>query len=538
MQKYIINNIKLPYRTSKDAALTIAEKALLKFFSKRSIVSLAISKRSLDARKRDNINFVYSVTAEVEDEREIAEQKLLACGITRVREEELSPAFGTEAMAGRPVVVGFGPCGMFCALMLAEYGYRPIVLERGGDIGERERAVEKFISEQVLDENNNIQFGAGGAGTFSDGKLVTRINDKKCSFVLKTLVELGAPAQVLYEAKPHIGTDILKKVVANMRARLLELGAEIYFNTKFTGFSASAGKVTKVVTDKGEFECSLVVLALGHSARDTFEMLMEKGLSFVPKAFSVGVRIEHLQEEIDKGLYGSSAGDPLLPKGEYNLSHREGERGAYTFCMCPGGTVMAAASEAGGVVTNGMSRYARDGKNANAAVAVSILPEDFGESAKGAIEFQRALERKAFELGGKNYFAPAQTVGDFLSGGRGTLPTKVEPTYMNGKVAMADMHELLPAPSARLLENGLRDFGRKLPGYDAPYAVLTGIESRTSSPVRILRGESYTALGYDNIYPCGEGAGYAGGITSAAVDGINCAMHIMARYKAKTKENR
>ena len=533
MQKYVINNIKLPYRTSKDAALTIAEKALLKFFSKKSIISLNISKRSLDARKRDSINFVYSVTAEIDGAKNMAEQKLLAAGIMRLAEEELAPVFGDEEMQGRPVIVGFGPCGMFCALMLAEQGYRPIVLERGGDIEERERAVEKFLREQVLDESNNIQFGAGGAGTFSDGKLVTRINDKKCAYVLKTLVELGAPASVLYEAKPHVGTDILKTVVTNMRARLEALGAEIRFNTKFTGFTESLGRVTKVQTDKGELECPLLVLALGHSARDTFEMLMEKDLSFSPKAFSVGVRIEHLQDEIDKGLYGSAAGDPLLPKGEYNLSHREGDRGAYTFCMCPGGTVMAAASEEGGVVTNGMSRHARDGKNANAAVAVSILPDDFGGSAKGAIEFQRALERKAFELGGKSYYAPAQTVGDFLGGGRGTMPTKVEPTYMNGKVTMADMHELLPAFAAKLLENGLRDFGRKIPGYDAPYAMLTGIESRTSSPVRIIRGEDCTALGYRNIYPCGEGAGYAGGITSAAVDGINCAMHIMAKYKAK-----
>ncbi|MBQ9745216.1 MAG: hypothetical protein IJW21_00120, partial [Clostridia bacterium] len=492
----------------------------------------AVSKRSLDARKRESICFVYSVAAEVADAREVPEKKLLAAGITRVMEEELAPVFGDEPMAARPVIVGFGPCGMFCALMLALYGYRPIVIERGGDIAERERAVEKFLAEQVLDENNNIQFGAGGAGTFSDGKLVTRINDKKCAYVLRTLAELGAPANVLYEAKPHIGTDILKTVVTNMRARLESLGAEIHFNTKFTGFSSSAGRVTKISTDKGEFECSLLVLALGHSARDTFEMLMEKQLSFAPKAFSVGVRIEHLQEEIDKGLYGDAAGDPLLPKGEYNLSHREGERGAYTFCMCPGGTVMAAASEEGGVVTNGMSRYARDGRNANAAVAVSILPEDFGASAKGAIEFQRALERKAFELGGKNYFAPSETVGDFLGEFKGTMPTKVEPTYMDGKVTVADLHGLLPAPSAKLLENGLRDFGRKLPGYDAPYAMLTGIESRTSSPVRIMRGGDFTALGYGNIYPCGEGAGYAGGITSAAVDGINCAMHIMAKYKA------
>lgn len=532
MQKYIVNNIKLPYRTSKEAALKVAEKNLLKFFSKKDINSLVISKRSLDARKRDSINFVYSVTAEVDCDREIPERNLLSANMVKLCEESITPVFGEEKMASRPIVVGFGPCGMFCALMLAENGYRPIVIERGGDIAEREKAVEKFISEQILDENSNIQFGAGGAGTFSDGKLVTRINDKKCSYVLKTLVELGAPKQIMYEAKPHIGTDILKTVVSNMRARLVALGTEIHFNTKFTGFTSEAGRVNKVSTTAGEFECSILVLALGHSARDTFAMLMEKDLAFIPKAFSVGVRIEHLQEEIDKGLYGDAAGDPLLPKGEYNLSHREGERGAYTFCMCPGGTVMAAASEEGGVVTNGMSRYARDGKNANAAVAVSILPEDFGSNAKNAMEFQRSLERKAFALGGSNYYAPAETVGDFLGTFQGTLPSRVEPSYMNGKVKMTDLNDLLPPFAAELLKNGLRDFGRKIPGYDAPYAVLTGIESRTSSPVRIMRGGDYTAVGYENIYPCGEGAGYAGGITSAAVDGINCAMHIMAKYKA------
>ena len=532
MQKYIVNNIKLPYRTSKDAALTIAEKNLLKFFSKKDINSLTISKRSLDARKKDSISFVYSVTAEVSSDKVIPEKKLLAANTVSVSEEPLSPVFGNEKLDTRPVIVGFGPCGMFCALLLAENGYRPIVLERGGDIEDRTRAVEKFLAEQILDENNNIQFGAGGAGTFSDGKLVTRINDKRCSYVLKTLVELGAPTQILYEAKPHIGTDILKNVVSAMRKRLESLGAEIHFNTKFTGFESSAGRVTKIHTSKGDMECSLLVLALGHSARDTFSMLMEKQLSFIPKAFSVGVRIEHLQEEIDKGLYGDLAGDPLLPKGEYNLSHREGERGAYTFCMCPGGTVMAAASEEGGVVTNGMSRYARDGKNANAAVAVSILPSDFGENAKNAIEFQRNLERKAFALGGKNYFAPAETVGDFLSGFKGTLPSKVEPSYMDGKVTITDLNDLLPPFASELLRNGLRDFGKKIPGYDAPYAMLTGIESRTSSPVRIMRGTDLCAIGYSNIYPCGEGAGYAGGITSAAVDGINCAMSIMEKYKA------
>lgn len=531
MQKYIVNNIKLSYRTSKDAALKIAEKALLKFFSKNNIKSLVISKRSLDARKKDSISFVYSVTAEVENDKHIPEKRLLSENMVLVKEESISPVFGTERMESRPIVVGFGPCGMFCALLLAEYGYRPIVIERGDDIESRERAVEKFLREQILDTDSNIQFGAGGAGTFSDGKLVTRINDKKCAYVLKTMVELGAPAQILYEAKPHIGTDILKTVVTNMRIKLESLGAEIHFNTQFTGFSSSLGKVTKIATDKGEFECSALILALGHSARDTFSMLMDKELPFEAKAFSVGVRIEHLQSEIDKGLYGDNAGDPLLPKGEYNLSHREGDRGVYTFCMCPGGTVMAAASEQGGVVTNGMSRYARDGKNANAAVAVSVLPSDFGCSAKGAINFQRELEKRAFICGGSNYYAPSESVGDFLGTFKGTDPSDVLPTYMDGKVKITDLNGFLPPFVSEFLKMGLRNFGKKLPGFDAPYAMLTGIESRTSSPIRITRNNDYTAIGYENIYPCGEGAGYAGGITSAAVDGINCALAIMGKYR-------
>ena len=531
MQKYIVNNIKLSYRTSKEEALKIAEKTLLKFFSKNNIKNLVISKRSLDARKKDNINFVYSVTAEIDNDKQIPDKRLLSENMVLVNEEEIIPSFGNESMTSRPVIVGFGPCGMFCALLLAEYGYRPIVIERGSDIGPREKAVERFLREQVLDVNSNIQFGAGGAGTFSDGKLVTRINDKKCAYVLKTLVDLGAPAQILYEAKPHIGTDVLKDVVTNMRKRLESLGAEIYFNTKFTGFSSSFGNVTKITTDKGDFECSTLSLALGHSARDTFSMLMEKQMSFEAKPFSVGVRIEHLQNEINKGLYGNNAGDPLLPKGEYNLSHRDGDRGVYTFCMCPGGTVMAAASEEGGVVTNGMSKYARDGKNANAAIAVSVLPSDFGGSVKGAIDFQRELERKAFAFGGSNYYAPCETVGDFLDGFKGTEPSTVSPTYMDGKVKITDLNDVLPPFVAEFLKTGLHNFGRKIPGFDNPCAVLTGVESRTSSPVRIPRNNDYTAIGFDNIYPCGEGAGYAGGITSAAVDGVNCALAIMSRYK-------
>ena len=528
--KLVVRNIRTPITVTEREVMEQAEKRLAPLLGKKDITGIHIYRRSVDTRRR-NITFVWSVA--VDTDRTLSEGELSLCDSAPLPESDPLDGLerGTELLEDRPVVVGFGPCGMFCALLLAEYGYRPIVIERGEDIEPREKAVEKFLSEQILDENSNIQFGAGGAGTFSDGKLVTRINDKKCSYVLKTMVELGAPAHILYEAKPHIGTDILKTVVTNMRKKLESLGTDIYFNTKFTGFSTSCGKVTKISTTKGDFECSALILALGHSARDTFAMLMKKELSFVPKAFSVGVRIEHLQNEIDKGLYGDNAGDPLLPKGEYNLSHREGERGVYTFCMCPGGTVIAAASEQGGVVTNGMSRYARDGKNANAAVAVSVLPSDFGGSAQNAIEFQRELEKKAFAIGGSNYHAPAETVGDFLGTFKGTEPSLVSPTYMDGKVKITDMGALLPSFVAEFLKKGLSDFGRKLPGFDMPYAMLTGIESRTSSPIRIMRNSDYTAFGYDNIYPCGEGAGYAGGITSAAVDGLNCALGIMAKYK-------
>lgn len=530
MPKYIVNNIKLPYRTSRDAALKAAEKHLLKFFSKENIISLNISKRSVDARKKDNICFVYSVSAEISDKRILDSKKLLSENIVGINEEKIEPIFGNTKMTERPVIVGFGPCGMFCSLLLAEYGFKPIIIERGSDIPQRTVDVERFLKNQALDTESNIQFGAGGAGTFSDGKLITRINDKKCSFVLKTMAELGAPEEILYEAKPHIGTDNLKKVVSNMKNRLESLGAEIHFNTKFIGFSESGNGISSVITDKGEIKCSLAVLALGHSARDTFSFLLKKNFEIIPKIFSVGVRAEHLQTDIDKGLYGVHAGDPILPKGEYSLSYREGERGVYSFCMCPGGNVIAAASEDGGVVTNGMSYYKRDEKNANSAIAVNVLPDDYGNTAENAIAFQRALERKAFIAGGTDYSAPSQTLGDFLNGFKATAPTKVLPTYMDGKVKMCDLNTVLPPFVSDMLKKGFSVFGKKLPGFDAHDTVLTGVETRTSSPLRIMRKDDFTAIGYDNIYPCGEGAGYAGGITSAAVDGVNCALSIMSKY--------
>ena len=530
MTQYIIQNIKLPFEISKDEAFAIAKHRLSKFFSKKSIGEMKIYKTSVDARKKDNICFVYSVSAEVFSSSHVDEKLLAKEGIVPLAEEKIHVKIGDEPLTERPVIVGFGPCGMFCALMLAEQGYSPIVIERGSNVEKRTMDVERFSRFGILDPESNIQFGAGGAGTFSDGKLVTRINDSKCSFVLSTFHEYGAPDEILYKAKPHIGTDYLKIVVSRIENRIRELGGEIYYDTRFEDFSVSNEKVVSVHTSKGDFPCGALILALGHSARDTFSMLSSKGVSMIPKAFSVGVRIEHLQEDIDFALYGRSAGNPLLPKGEYNLSCHNGDRGVYTFCMCPGGQVVSAASENGGVVTNGMSNYSRDGRNANSAVAVSVNPSDYGNTIETAVEFQRALEQQAYIAGGKNYYAPCQTVGDFLGKTYGKEPTRILPTYRDGGVTMTSLDTVLPDFVAESLRFGLMNFDRKIKGFATDDALLTGVETRTSSPLRIPRTEQYLALGFQNLYPCGEGAGYAGGITSAAVDGIKCALSFMERY--------
>lgn len=530
MAQYIVQNLKLPIEASKDDFYAAARKRLLKFFSTKDIGKMSLYKTSVDARKKDSICFVSSVSVEIRGHAD--EKKLAKDFIVPITETAFSVSYGVEPLEERPVVVGFGPCGMFCALLLAEHGYRPIVIERGSSVEKRTKDVERFFSHGILDPESNIQFGAGGAGTFSDGKLVTRINDPKCGYVLEQMHKLGAPDEILYKAKPHIGTDYLKIVVSRMEEKLKALGADILFDTKLEDLLTSNGNITGILTNKGTIPCGTLVLALGHSARDTFSMLQKQGLPMKPKAFSVGVRIEHLQENIDRALYGEMAGHPKLPKGEYNLSCHHGNRGVYTFCMCPGGEVVAAASEYAGVVTNGMSRFLRDGKNANSAVAVSINPEDYGATVEKAIAFQRELEQNAFIASGKTYAAPCQTVGGFLKKTKGSEPSKVSPTYRNGNVTLCEMDHILPDFVSNALRFGLENFDRKLRGFAADDAVLTGVETRTSSPIRISRNENFVAEGFDNLYPCGEGAGYAGGITSAAVDGIKCALAIMARYRA------
>ncbi len=530
----VFRNIKLPY--DKDAGIAF-ENAYKKAQSAGVGVKLAdarIYKKSIDARRiNGKPNFIYSVAFPTDEK--LDEQLLLKYDAVYAISEEINPVFGDEKLCSRPIVVGFGPCGMYAALLLAENGYRPIVIERGSDADNRRAAVKRFYKTGALEESN-IQFGAGGAGTFSDGKLVTRINDPRCSYVFETMVKLGAPEEILYNAKPHVGTDKLLGVVRNAAHRIKELGGEIRYNVKLTDITVENGRITKIKTDDGaELDASVLILAIGHSARDTYEMLFKKSVSMEAKPFSVGVRVEHFQSRVDESLYGKLAGDPRLPKGEYALSHREGTRAVYTFCMCPGGEVVAAASEEGGVVTNGMSSFARDGKNANAAVAVSVSPEDFGSSPMDGIEFQRRLERAAFELGGGKYRAPCETVGDFIEGKTTGLrtPKIIRPTYMNGNVRVAPLDTVFPKFVNDMLKRGFEVFGNKMRCFKDPAAPMTGVETRTSAPLRILRGERYTALGIDNLYPGGEGAGYAGGITSAAVDGINIAVAIMERYKTE-----
>ncbi len=531
MSQYIVQNIKLSFEISKDEAFAVAKHRLLKFISPKSLGEMKIYKTSVDARKKDNICFVYSVCANVTGASRVDEKRLVREGIVPLKEDCMNIRFGEEALASRPVVVGFGPCGMFCALILAENGYRPIVIERGSDVEKRTADVERFSKFGILDPESNIQFGAGGAGTFSDGKLVTRINDEKCAYVLSTFHAFGAPDEILYKAKPHIGTDYLKIVVARMAEKICELGGDIFYDTKLLDFHLTEGRINSVHTNKGDIPCGALILSLGHSARDTFSMLKAKGIAMIPKPFSVGVRIEHLQEDIDAALYGKAAGHPKLPKGEYNLSCHHGDRGVYTFCMCPGGQVVSAASEDGGVVTNGMSHFMRDGRNANCAVAVSVNPEDYGNTIETAIGFQRELEQRAYLMGGKAYAAPCQTVGAFFGKDVSSEPSRVLPTYRDGNVKITSLDEVLPRFVSDSLKFGLVDFDRKIKGFAANDAVLTGVETRTSSPLRIPRDDRFLAEGFGNLYPCGEGAGYAGGITSAAVDGIRCALALMERYQ-------
>lgn len=532
----IFDAIALSPDSSDGDAVGIVKKKLDAIGISLSGRSLDVCKKSVDARKKDDIRLVYSVAVSGEPFSDKERAKLDRLGARRIKNGELSFDYGSEEMSSRPLVVGMGPAGLFCALILAEQGYRPIIIDRGDGVRDRVSAMERFYTSHVLDPESNVQFGAGGAGTFSDGKLVTRINDPICSYVLETFARFGAPEEIKIKAKPHIGTDILRDVVDCMLSYIEELGGTVKYRCRLEGLYERSDGAVIAKTSRGDIEASAIVLALGHSARDTYKTLIEDQFDIIPKPISVGVRIEHKRSFIEEALYGRFAGHKNLGAAEYAISDTKGERGVYTFCMCPGGEVMAATSEEGGVAVNGMSYYKRDGVNSNSAVLVSVGVDDIapveGSVALGAIEFQRRIERAAFVAGGGDYAVPVQTVGDFLAEKSGTEPYEVMPTYMNGSnFKTASMDNVLPRFVCGSLRYGLRSFDKKIKGFASDSALLSGAETRTSAPLRILRGENMIALGKKSIYPCGEGAGYAGGITSAAVDGIKTAMAIIGRFK-------
>jgi uncharacterized FAD-dependent dehydrogenase len=489
----------------------------------------AVARRGNDARKRGAIKLVYSIDLAVQDEAAVLAAH---AGDPHVkRTPDTAYKFPTRAPVGwngtRPVVIGAGPCGLLAALVLAQMGFRPIIIERGKAVRERTKDTWGLWRRGVLEPESNAQFGEGGAGTFSDGKLYSRIKDPRylSRKVLTEFVAAGAPAEILTEAHPHVGTFRLVTMVMAIRDTIEALGGEYRFGTRVDDFEIADGQLTGLHLSTGEFlPAEQVILAVGHSARDTFEKLHERGVFIEPKPFAIGVRIEHPQGWIDRARYGANAGNPILGPAAYSLAHKAANgRSVYSFCMCPGGRVVAATSEPGRVVTNGMSQYSRAEFNANSGLVVDISPErDFPGGPLAGVELQRRLESLAFVAGGSNYQAPGQTVGDFLAGKVGSEFGAIVPSYQPG-VKPTDLAECLPAFVLDAIREALPVFGRQMPGYDHPDVVMTGVETRTSSPVRITRGAGFQSVNTKGLYPAGEGAGYAGGILSAAVDGIKVA---------------
>lgn len=498
----------------------------------KDIKTYHISKKSVDARKKDAILFTYSIDVELNGDENSIVKRLGNSKISIIKPFVYSVPENKRKNTLRPVVVGFGPAGMFAALILAQQGLRPIVLERGKPVEDRQKDVNDFWNNRKLNENSNVQFGEGGAGTFSDGKLTTGIKSPYCPKVLEELHLAGAPEEILYSSKPHIGTDRLAIVVSNIRKRIQKLGGEVLLESKLESLIVANGFIHGVTCSNKngqllDIETDAVILAIGHSARDTTEMLFKSGVAIIQKAFSVGARIEHPQKLINQAQYGNFAGHKALGAADYKLAcHSLHERGAYTFCMCPGGTVVAAASERGGIVVNGMSELARDGENANSALLVGIEPENFpSDHPLAGIYYQREIEQKAFKLGGSDYKAPAQLVGDFLNFRESKSLGNVAPSCPTG-VTLCSIDECLPEAVTKTMRSAIVEMDRKLKGFNLADAVLTAPETRSSSPVRMLRDE-FCQANISGLYPCGEGAGYAGGIISAAVDGIKCAHAVL-----------
>ena len=495
------------------------------------IVSFKVVKRSIDARRKPDLYYSYIVDVLVDNENSVFNKVRPSNDILMVSDEEYKfEAKGSKKLENRPVVVGSGPCGLICGYMLALYGYKPIIIERGKNVLERDKDVNLFWKTGKLDNNSNIQFGEGGAGTFSDGKLNTLIKDKNNYHkkVFSIFVENGAPSEILYENKPHIGTDLLKRVVSSIRNKIIELGGEVRFNTCLTDINISNNKLESVVLNNKEvLPCDVLVLAIGHSARDTIQMLYKKKIEMKAKPFAVGIRIQHKQEMINLSQYGVKY-HKLLKAASYKLTARSSDgRGVYTFCMCPGGYVINASSEQGGLCVNGMSNYNRDSGNANSAVIVTVLPDDYGTSPMDGIEFQRKIEHKAYELGrGK---IPVSLFGDYKNNRISSMFGSVKPVF-KGNYEFCNVNDMFPDYINNALKEGIISFDKKIKGFASDDAIIAGPEARTSSPIRIIRSDNGEAsvLG---IYPSGEGAGYAGGITSAAIDGLVTFERIASVYK-------
>ncbi|MGS2720586.1 NAD(P)/FAD-dependent oxidoreductase [Paraglaciecola aestuariivivens] len=533
-----INEIKLPLNHEEQA---LSQAILQKLQIPASqLQSFKVFKRAYDARNKADILLIYTLDVEV------LEPELLLTKFAKDPHVRKTPdmtykfvAKAPDNLTQRPVVVGLGPCGLFAALILAQMGFKPIVLERGKAVRERTKDVFGFWRKQPLNTESNVQFGEGGAGTFSDGKLYSQIKDRKHygRKVLQEFVDAGAPEEILYVSKPHIGTFKLVNMVEKMRAQIIQLGGEIRFSTKVENLAIEEGQLQGLHLNDGQFlPCQHAILAVGHSARDTFEMLYEQGVYVEAKPFSIGFRIEHEQSMIDACRFGENAGHPILGAADYKLVHHcKNGRSVYSFCMCPGGTVVAAASESGRVVTNGMSQYSRHERNANSAIVVGITPEqDYPEHPLAGIALQRQLEELAFKIGGENYHAPAQLIGDFLQGKSSEELGEVKPSYTPG-VTLTDLAKVVPDYVTQAIREAIPAFDRQIKGFAKKDGLLTGVETRTSSPVCIKRGKDFNSINTRGLYPAGEGAGYAGGIWSAGIDGIKVAEALALDMLASTQ---
>lgn len=533
----LLSNIRMPIQADvQEIPALIADSFGI---PKESIQAVRLVRQSLDARKKNDIHFMISAVVQMEPiwQARLMKREDLRVQLFAHREAYHLPE-GKEKPEGRVAVAGMGPAGMFAAYFLAQAGYAPLLIERGRPVERRAQDVERFWQGGGLDKTSNVMFGEGGAGAFSDGKLTSRSKDPRAEIVLRTLIEHGAPEDIAFMAKPHIGTDLLQAVMKQMRAAILRMGGEVMFETKLHALDLKNERLDALRLQRGEaierVPCAACVLATGQAARDTYKMLLEAGLVLQPKPFAMGVRIEHPQAMIDAAQFGALAGDPRLGAAEYRMAAKAGGRGVYTFCMCPGGLVIAASSGEEEVVTNGMSLRARNGGNANAAIVVQVGPEDFGYEPLSGVLFQMELEKRAFQagVGAGPFHAPAQRLADYLAGQKTKSFGGIEPTYKPGVVPHR-LDTLLPEYIAAGVRQSITAFDRQMKGFALPDAVLTAVESRTSSPVRILRDERGEAVNAHGVYPAGEGAGYAGGIVSAAMDGMRAAEQIAARYAAQ-----